>query len=595
MSKRRGLIDRITNRDIIATANELIAEQSKAIEKLEDDVNLSLAGTEMMRISIATDIRTPGFGFERTDLYGSKTTFGFGISNQERLLFSKREPILMWIVYWIAQDIFDNGFRVVEVGKEEDEELDDKVQSALEKINAYRVLTRLIVFERRYGTSILLCAYTGNDGENWKDPLYEEKEDGSKTGLENRELKQITPYPLSKFSIPETVIDETNMRLGLPLIYEIDRGSGIQSTQVHHTRIIHAATRLDEHPYLGDSVMDGLWDDVTGFRNIRWGVYQTYWRYISGFPHFKFPGATKKEIDAWIASGAPYNFLARSFLASGGDPESPDEIEFKGVANVALNPAPAFEIAMGLMSMGSRVPKDLLIGASAGSVTGSETNLRTYDKFISSEQAPIEPIVVDLIERLMDTRQIDHDYKTKPFVILWNSAFKINEKDQATIDMIDERANVDRLKYLTFNEVRKLNEEEPVEGGDVIPYLLELQAKILQLQQPQPAAFSQTDTVLQSSSTTNALLWDALNAILAKVRYGKLSDEDAREQARVAIQKAVDESHELSVKRLEDMTGLHIDRKSPLAEGLDKELVDYYMGWFEKGLIDARKMPETQA
>ena len=599
MSAKRGLIDRITNRDLIAKTNFIIAEQAKTIDKLESDVNMSLAGSEMMRIAMAGDILTPGHGFDRTDLYGSKTTFGFKISNYERRMFSKREPILKWIVYWIAQDIFDNWFRVVEVGKEDDDELDRKVQPVLDKLNAKFVLTRLIVFERRYGTAILLCAYTGEEAENWKDPLYEESEDEEerKKSLGSREIKQISPYPLSKFSVTEHITDDASLKLGWPLIYSVDRGTGINSLEVHYSRVIHAATRLDEHPYLGDSVMDGLWDDVTGFRNVRWGVYQMYWRYISGFPHFKFPGATKTEIDKWIASGAPYNFLARSFLASGGDPEDPDDVEFKGMAGVALDPTPGFEMSLAMMSMGSRVPKDILIGASAGSVVGSETNLRAYDKFISSEQIPIDPIPIDLIKRLMDTGQIEHDYEAKPIALIWNRAFKINEKDQATIRMMDERANEARLKYMTYNEVRKMNEEGEVEGGDVIPSLLELQVKILQASRPQPGpgGFSEGDTLLQASGTTHTLLWDKLNAILGKVRYGKLSDEDARDQARAAIQKAVDESHELAVKRLEDATGLQINAKSPLAEGLDKELVDYYMGWFEKGLTDAKEMPITEA
>jgi len=242
------------------------------------------------------------------------TMQGFGartIADKELLFGSQREPIVKWLVYWVAVDIFDNWFKVIDPEKPDDTALDDAVQKVLLELDAKRQLTRLITFERRYGTAILLCAYAEGDDEGWTTPIY----DGSGDLIEGRRrLLQITPYSWSKVKVKDEFIDKNDesLRFGLPIYYEIARNSSVEPLKVHWSRVIHAATRLDEHPYEGISVIYAIYDDATGFRNARWAQYETLFRYGSGFPHFHFPGASQKEVDGWIAA---QDFLTSTFQA----------------------------------------------------------------------------------------------------------------------------------------------------------------------------------------------------------------------------------------------------------------------------------------
>ena len=67
--------------------------------------------------------------------------------------------------------------------------------------------------------------------------------------------------------------------------------------------------------------------------------------------------------------------------------------------------------------------------------------------------------------------------KPQPFkyVIQWESAFELSEVDQKQADLLHEQANEVRLKYMTIDEVRAMNELKSLPDG---------QGAKLQTQQP---------------------------------------------------------------------------------------------------------------
>lgn len=428
----------------------------------EVEVSTIVAGKVKTGREEGHDIVTPGRNFTSAELYGSQRTFGGEIPAAERVFASQREPVLKWLVSYVASDIYDQMFKVVEVGNEDDDTLDDAVQAALLELKAKKVLTRLTVFERRWGTSILLLGYSTNEEKvDWKTPLY--GEDGKIP--DGVELLQITPYSWDKVTVSKEVKDPTDLRLGQPEFYTITRGTGIRKLKVHWTRVIHDAPRLDEHPYEGLSVMDALWDDATGWRNIRWALYQMLWRYGMGYPHFSFEDATQEDLDDWEAAGGLTDFFVRGVFLS----NHKAAVKFVGLEGVTVNPKEYVEMAYGSMATGSRISQDLLKGVSAGAVTGSETNLREYAKKISNEQSDVEDVPKELVRRLMETGQVDFDYENKAFALEWPVAFELNARDEASVDLQQSIARKNETEYLMLDEVRKKAGEEPLdEGGDVV-------------------------------------------------------------------------------------------------------------------------------
>ena len=111
--------------------------------------------------------------YQRGRYIGANEGYGATISDTDRLFYSTREPVGVWWVKSVAYDIWDNWFRVIDKSDEDSETLNDSVQMVLNQLHARRQLPRGTVFERRYGTNIYLCSYTGfGEDANWETPLY---------------------------------------------------------------------------------------------------------------------------------------------------------------------------------------------------------------------------------------------------------------------------------------------------------------------------------------------------------------------------------------------------------------------------------------
>jgi len=117
------------------------------------------------------------------------------------------------------------------------------------------------------------------------------------------------------------------------------------------------------------------------------------------------------------------------------------------------------------IAAGTGVAKDSIQGVSAGRVTGSEVNERQYYKSISLHQNQKEPMLRELIDRLIQTKQI----KDAPaeYIIEWIDPFEVNPQDKAAIEFMETR-NLALKTWLTINEKRAIEGLEPIEGGDML-------------------------------------------------------------------------------------------------------------------------------
>jgi len=411
--------------------------------------------------------------YQRGRYIGANEGYGASISDTDRLFYSTREPVGVWWVKGIAQDLWDNWFRVVDESDEDSPELDNKIQKVLRQLKASQQLPRETAFERRYGTSILLCSYTGFGEEtNWETPLFELDSDGKppKTLDSGKKLLQITPYQWTRVNV-DTLDDNPNsIRCGLPLYYEINTGSGkgdstnptgIEKDKIikaHWTRVIHDAPRLDEHTYEGVAAIDVIFDDLVGGRNARWGAYEGYYRHGTGFPVIK-TNATAEQNQDWINAGGLDDFLnVRGYFMCKTD----EDFQFVGAQAATLDPNTYFDMYFTFIAAGTGVAKDSISGVSAGRVTGSESNERKYFKAISLHQNQKEPMLRELIDRIIQTRQVVFDGEYR---IDWVDPFEVNPQDKASIEFLQERTNALRLQTETIDEVRARKALDPLPDG----------------------------------------------------------------------------------------------------------------------------------
>lgn len=402
---------------------------------------------------------------------GTDHSYGADIQDNLKEFYSLREPVAKWWICSVADDIFDNWFRVKDVDKPDNPSLDNAVQKVLTALKAKVQLPRLTLFERRYGYAILLLSYTGFNN-SWETPLFTPRngEIYPKLG-KNEQILQITPYPKNAIDHIDVDEDEGSLRRGLPLFYHLNIGSvsssegtlnvggGGSTIKVHWTRVIHDAPRLDEHPFEGISAIDCIFDDLVGGRNARWGMYQGYYRNGQGFPVFHTKG-TKAENEAWVAAGGVNDVMnARGYFICGED----EDMRFEGAQASALNPGSYFDTYFTFIAAATGVSQDTIKGVSAGRVSGSEVNERQYFKSITLQQRKKEPMLRELIDRLIQTGQVEF---SGDYFIDWIDPFMVNPQDKASIEYLQERTNALRGQTETVDEVRARKGMPPLPNGE---------------------------------------------------------------------------------------------------------------------------------
>jgi hypothetical protein len=150
------------------------------------------------------------------------------------------------------------------------------------------------------------------------------------------------------------------------------------------------------------------------------------------------------------------------------------EFTFEGAAGQALDPQPFFQSNIEQHSIATGIPQAKLIGAQAGQVTGSETNMQDYFKVISREQAKLEPPIRWILDKLSAAGQLsliqattDYRHKSvKNYEIEWVSAFELSAVAEADVELKEEQANQIKLDYMTIDEVRAENQLEPLPNGE---------------------------------------------------------------------------------------------------------------------------------
>jgi len=107
------------------------------------------------------------------------------------------------------------------------------------------------VFERAYGWSTVVIGYQ-DKGVTLKDPVFMPEK-----------IVSLEAYsPPMMVDEPKIDKNKNSPRFGLPEIYKIKIAER-EEAEVHHTRVIHFATRKIEHGYKGISVLEPVWDDLT--------------------------------------------------------------------------------------------------------------------------------------------------------------------------------------------------------------------------------------------------------------------------------------------------------------------------------------------
>jgi len=320
----------------------------------------------------------------------------------------ERMGITRKLVDKLAGDVFDNWFKI----KSSNPKLPEEVNTVFKnlKLKYYLKQARTVGIVEGYAA----LALGFNDEAELDKPVQ------GATKLEYVSL--LAPADITKFILDEDLNSET---FGELIGIDVRVGKGSTKT-IHSSRFIYLPVNVYGNSIKGIGLVRPAYNYLTVVENVIWSTGQAFYRYASGFPHIQKKGG--KGIDTIKAQWKEVNSL------TGWASDENTKIEFVGARAVSLDPEQYFRVAIESVAMAFDIPYQVVVGAAAGAVTGSEMNLMDYYSDISSKQdIDFTPIIVRLIKILQEIKQVSQGDS----FIEWNSLWEMDAKEKAEIEKIN--------------------------------------------------------------------------------------------------------------------------------------------------------------
>lgn len=245
-------------------------------------------------------------------------------------------------------------------------------------------------------------------------------------------LSILTPADVQKLILDE---DEKSETYGELIAAKIKLGKG-SAKIIHASRFIFLPVNTYGNSINAIGLVRPAYAYLTVLDNVIWSTGQSFYRYAAGFPHIKKKGGKPGELNKIKEQWKDVNSL------TGWASDENTDILFPGAKGSALDPGAYFSVALKAVAMSFDIPVQIVEGAAAGAITGSETNLKDYYSDISSKQElEWTPIIEQLIKILQETGQIAEG----DFNVVWNPLEEMNEKEQAEIEKLKAETEAIRI------------------------------------------------------------------------------------------------------------------------------------------------------
>jgi hypothetical protein len=362
----------------------------------------------------------------------------------------RREPVAKRVVVDVAFDVMSKGFSVEEETETPNPEWSRQVSKVLDILDTKVKLRELVLFERLYGWAALGLSYR------------DYAENPSEAVLNPFEIVSLTVFSDHNCTIMDSDIEknEESERCGQPNRYTVSFGVNASQKKIHYSRMIHFASRKIGHPWRGVPSLEVLYSDLTAYRNGREQVVHALKTNAAGFADITLKG---KKSNTQLTNFKNENKLqdldGRSYFLH----DNNSRIEWIGAKGKALDPAPYMDASLESLSCGSRIPVSHLRGATAGTLAGSEVNDREYWGGIAMQQSLLEHVIWDLIDKLMETKQIE---PVEDYNLVWPAGFEISDQTAAEIELKKAQARKLQLSWKSVDEVRADEGLDPLPDGN---------------------------------------------------------------------------------------------------------------------------------
>ncbi|MFL2133020.1 anti-CBASS protein Acb1 family protein [Desemzia sp. FAM 23990] len=362
-----------------------------------------------------------------------------------------------------------------------DKKVKDALESKLRQLRAKDAFNDMYRYDRMYGDGFISIGTVEDHTHTLEDELIPEK------------IKRI-PYinafsnqVVSNFYINEDMFDENYGKVEL---FEVSRRKNDGKTvsysmqtmdKVHHSRLIHQQSKRLEFEHEGLSLIESLYDIITVLDTSLWSVGQMLYDY--SFKVFKSNDVDTltKDEKAELGMLMDYKFRTEALAIIGAD----EELDKRGTPASGINDLLSF--VWDFLAGSVKIPKTILKGQEAGTLTGAEYDVMNYYTSIAAiQENELRPQLERLVRLLMvasdelggsvDPDSIEWSIEFNP---LWNVDAKTDaeirkllaETDKIYIEtgvLSSEDVNDVRFGRFGLTESSKYNADAADESIDVL-------------------------------------------------------------------------------------------------------------------------------
>jgi len=376
------------------------------------------------------DEQIPAFAFEgQKRKWSSKEwkLFPKNVSKEDLLYLYERCDIAANAVDTLPADVWGKGFTVKVVNEEGEEVKDSPLEQKIWEINQKHKVRAVFQEAHRYarlfGLGIVVIGLA--DGKSLDNPVKPPVQDVSY-------LTAFSSYEITKIEFNKDLNSEDYGKIERYKI--VIKGEQKQEFWVHASRVIHIMEKTIGKSAWGKSVLEPCYDLFIVLKNTDWSAGESYYQNASpifivtweDIKEVEVEPPSKEEIDAIKEDIKDIHVRKRFVLPASWHVEV-----VKGSGQLP-DPGKIWQPVIERIAGGVKIPKQLLLGTSAGALASSETNLKQYFKYVANMQSTFaEPLLVDFYTRLQEWGILPEGR----FDIEWTPLMEMSEKDLAEINL----------------------------------------------------------------------------------------------------------------------------------------------------------------
>lgn len=342
-------------------------------------------------------------------------------------------PLVKNIIDIIPEDMTRSGW----VLKCDDKKLKDGIESKFNKLKLKKQMQKLFADDRLFGdgyASIGVIMADKKAGESLSEPIKEDK---------LMSIPYINTFSTEKVNRYYENVDMFSEHYREIEFFEINRQSQLgneilsmglptsSQERVHRSRILHQQSFKFEDEFEGHSILESLYDIITVMDTSLWSVGQILYDFT--FKIFKSPNADDLDKDKKSQLGMVMDYLFRTEALAiiGGDEElTKQSTSVAGMKDL-------LDFVWEYLSSATRMPKSVLKGQEAGTLTGAQYDVMNYYARVASMQENMLRPILERITRLLMQCSEESWQKTNPDSVEWsiefNPLWSVDSKTDAEI------------------------------------------------------------------------------------------------------------------------------------------------------------------